>query len=923
MTPERVLTLCVGISVYDSRLLEPGEKPLAFLASSATELSTTFRSAWTSGDSRHLVTLDGEATSSRVKSLIERDKAPYGLFVLYLGGHGRIRDGKFQFVFSDDGTQSHLASSASIDEIAGLPKAKHVLLFLDACYAGRYIEETSFFRSIAADRARICVASSLPDQTSWEDAYFKRSLFAHAVIKALTVPPGIVSPTTKRVDAAFDEIAQDVVRHAFALKRSAQQEPAMTGALTVPLSLPLTARTQVGRAAMTTYQTLLRRSRQIGIIAACIAVIAISIVSAVTWRPALNGSGLVEIRPGPKWLSPLNLGPWRLRVETESSTADLKDERDYPSVRAEIRDEEGIHVWLGSGRAVLRRWADYLIDEHLSDVAAARWRVRLGYPDAVEKLTAPGRILHTLPTTPLSTATRLAAEAKALAPGTALSDVWTIQWQQRIAPGTCDESVPSGDQSDLLSFYLSSEPAEILDWLRGIALTARVDDAVGIERVVALVKMFSSANRLWKDQYAKTVGAPGEPITGRSISARFNERPTPGEISAMAAIVTAIVERRIQQKVPVTAAERQSLIDLMTGGCSEVGVHVLAAAGPGGDPDKVITWARTRNRADQGRLPLLLLASRGALPPAEVTRVLLTLGFDEDAAGKKRAFVYAREWLSSIAEVMSLPPDLLHAIVEYATQRHGAGDDAAARDAAFLLARSFSSIPANDRLRVLALLEPAMSPSSSLPPTHPTIERLGLLALTGTHLTAEQRSGLMGIIEASDPYDPSRISFVDADRSGREDVIQLVTGLTSTHLLAFSRFVAAAADKDAVLTDPRTVPFLEQALADGVRSGVRVGLLRTVVAAAARARRASGGAPQGRNIIARLRQHSDDAAKRFATSAVAIVELGASSVEQRNNVIDRLRVLWAAETEPEIKLSLAAIIIGVISPPDALPRPTR
>lgn len=304
MTAEPVLTLCVGISAYDRRLLASGEKPLEFLASGAAELSEIFRSAWPSRGSRHLVAVEGDGTWSHVRNLIASDKGTYDLFALYLAGHGRLRDGNFQFLFSADDTQSHLASSASIDEIAGLAKAKHVLLLLDACHAGRYIEETSFFRSVAADRARICVASSLPDQSSWEDSYFKRSLFAEAVMKALTVPPGTASARTKRVEAAFDEIAQDVVRHAFALKRSAQQEPAMTGALTVPLSLPLTARAESGRGAMTTYQTLLRRSRQIGVVAACIAIVAVCIVSAVTWRPALKGSGLLEIKPGPKWLSP-------------------------------------------------------------------------------------------------------------------------------------------------------------------------------------------------------------------------------------------------------------------------------------------------------------------------------------------------------------------------------------------------------------------------------------------------------------------------------------------------------------------------------------------------------------------------------------------------------------------------------------------
>lgn len=923
MTAEKVLTLCVGISGYDRRLLEPGEQPLEYLGSGAQQLSDIFRRAWASEGSRHLVKTGADATLSHVTASIEAEKGSYDLFVLYLGGHGRLKDGEFQFLFAPEATGKHLASSGDIDAIMRLVDAKHALLFLDACHAARYIEQTNFFRSVGADRARVCLASSLPDQSSWEDSYFKRSLFAEGVIKALTVPSeAALSTGPKRVEFAFDEISGDVVRHAFALKRSARQEPAMGGALTVPLWLPITIRPVAGREAMTTYQTLLRRSRQIAVAAAVLAVIAACGVSAATWRPALNGSGLVEIRPGPKWLSPMNVGPWRLRVETEASIADLKDENDYPSVRAEIRDEEGLHAWPGNGSSKVRRWADYLIDEQLSAAIAARWRVRLGYADAVEKLKAPGHILATLVSVPLSSGTRLAAEAKALAPGGDLSDVWSIQWKQALAPGSCDASVPSSDQKNQLSFYLSSEPADIVAWLRGLALTARVDSAVDLEAVVSLVKMFSSANRLWKEQYSATLGAPGEPITGASISARFNERPTPAEISALAAVATAIVEHRIERKVAtVTPAERSNLIGLMTG-CAEFGVHALAAVGAGGDPARVVQWAHGRKRADQGRIPLLLLASQGALPPSEVAQALMAGGFGGDASDRKRAFVYVREWLSSVADVAGLSPELLHGIVDYAEQRKAARDDTASRDAEILLARCFGSLPSDDRARVAAMLAPAEASLTSVLTSQETVERLGLLASTKTPLTAAQRSFLMRTIEGSKADEPSRVNFVDADRTGREDVVQLVPGLTSTHLLAFSRFVAADG-KDGVLRDPRTVPFLEQAIADGIRSGVRLALLRTVLAAAATARGAADGALDAGRIVQRLRVNSDDAAKRLGVSAIAIAQMSSYPAEQRASILSDLRDLWSAETEPEIKLSLAATIIGTISPSDAVPRPNR
>lgn len=921
--PARVLTLCVGISAYDMRLLAPGERPLKFLLSSAEQLSDIFRTAWPSQGSRHLVIGNEMATHFRVADLIQSDKSCYDLFVLYLGGHGRLLDGNFQFVFAADDRASHLAPSEAIDNLVKLAKARHVLLLLDACHAGRYIEETTFFQSVAADRARACLASSLPTQSSWEDSYFKRSLFADALIRTLTVAPDIASTGSKRIETAFDEIAKDVARHAFGLKRSVDQEPAMCLACTTPMWLPLSVRTADGPKAMSTYQTLLRRSRQIAGAAAATAVIGACVLSASTWRPALNGSGLLELRPGPKWLSPLNQGPWRLRVETEASIANLRNEDDFPSLRAELRDEKGTHAWPGSGSSSVRRWADYLIDEQLDATDAARWRVRLGYSGAVEKLKSTGRAPRTLPVTRLVSATRLAAEAKALAPESDLSDVWSIQWEGRIAPGHCDKAIPTGSERDQLSFYLASEPSEIIEWLRGLASTARVDASVGLDRAAAVAKMFTSANQLWNEEYSSKVGAPGEPITGASISARFSERPTPAEVAALAQMVTSIVESRIERKdQPASATERANLLGLMAG-CADIGVHVLAAMGGAGDPPKVMDWARGRKRADQGRIPLLLLATSGALPASEITRVVLEAGFGGDAASKKRAFAYTREWLGSLIAVMSLPQDLLRGIVEYAEQRKAMGDEASARDALVLLAHAFRSTEGAERAKVVSLLTPSISALSARPMTKPTIEQLGLLAWTGTALSEEQRAILLGIMDGSSPSQPSRVNFIEADKSGREDVVQLVPGLTSTDLLAFSRFVIGASEGDPVRTDPRTGPFLEQAIADGLRFGVRANFLRTIVAAAASARQVTQKTISGETIVSRLREHSTDATARFAISAIAIAILRTGTTEARTEALRELRYLWSIETEPEIKLSLASTIIGAVFPLDALPRPDR
>jgi hypothetical protein len=60
--------------------------------------------------------------------------------------------------------------------------------------------------------------------------------------------------------------------------------------------------------------------------------------------------------------------------------------------------------------------------------------------------------------------------------------------------------------------------------------------------------------------------APGEPIRGASISARFNERSVPPEVAALAQIVASVIEGRTERRTTlVTATERANLLGLMTG----------------------------------------------------------------------------------------------------------------------------------------------------------------------------------------------------------------------------------------------------------------------------------------------------------------------------------------------------------------------
>jgi hypothetical protein len=343
----------------------------------------------------------------------------------------------------------------------------------------------------------------------------------------------------------------------------------------------------------------------------------------------------------------------------------------------------------------------------------------------------------------------------------------------------------------------------------------------------------------------------------------------------------------------VTADERRELMDLMDG-CADVAVRVLAALGKNGAPEKVIAWAHSRLHADQGRLPLRELAAHDGLPDGEIAWVLQTLGFGGDAADRKHAFVEAREWLETIAEIRPLPNDIVSSLIDYAVERTSAGDYDSAHEASLLVAGALPTLSPRDEDRLRGLLSAFEPKTSPLPASLPVVEELGLVAATGVKLSADRRAILAGIIDDSSPDDPARITFIEKDRSGGTGPTQLVPGLTSTHLLAFARFVMGAGEKDPIVADKRTRPFLEQAIADGIRFGVRAELLREPVAAAALALRQTDGPPDATLIRAEIRRHPDDSARRSAAIQIATVGLKTLLLQQRVHVLDELRAMWVS-----------------------------
>lgn len=902
--PKRALTVCVGVSAYPSSILRSGERPLEFLAKSAAALSRLFEEVWpvTTG-SKHLLFTDADATLANVKQVISSQAGEYELLVLYLGGHGRGNEDPFQFLFFGDTASAAIGHSSDIDALASLPSASNVVILMDACYSGTYGNETNFLRTSSATSTRVCIASSLSYQRSWEDENFELSIFSHAVAKAFTVEEASKAAPKRLTAEFFDEIASDVTRHAFALKFSAAQEPVMMGSATAALLMPTVLPPERRIASLTTYQTLVRRTRQISLAIVVTAALGVAGLSVATWRPATNGTGLVELRAGPKWLSLLNIGPWKRRVETSIRTTDLRDD----DTRSVLLDEQGVHPWPGLNAVHIRRWVDAFLNDFLDEKVAARWRIKLGYANAIVDLTSTGRgAMGATRVVTMQGASQLIAEAKILRPASPLSDLWKLQWNQNTIPGSCLAQI-ADDVAERYSFYLHlTSPEEFAEWLSELAMIARANDAVGFDEVAVLIEMFSSANKIWKDEYTATLGAPGEPVTAERIAARFEERPSNSEMQALTNLARAIAAgRKTRRQTIVTDREKGRLLALLTD-CPDWSASVVASLGSAGDPERVLNWAHGRKTSDQGRAALTQLAAQNALPPNEVEWVLRSVGFAGDDADRKRAFASAREWLRSVAEFQSLSNAVQSDLLRFATRRASLGDTQTARQAIDLIASSPMSRSGIEKADLSAYSTAVDTPFFG--PQDRAL--LGSLALSGYALSNREDNAMMSIAIGSQSGDIDRVIFTEEDKSGPQKTTPLVTGPTFADLLALSRWAISPSSTRAIQADARVSAFLELALADAYRFQVPGSRLRDVIAAAAIVReRSLPDGVIGSNLQGAVKSQSEDAAMRYTQ-----VEIGAAAISlmpdnRREAILDELRSYWRQEQEPEAKLALADMII--------------
>ena len=616
---------------------------------------------------------------------------------------------------------------------------------------------------------------------------------------------------------------------------------------------------------------------------ASLTVIALAVVGAVfvsqTWRPALNAKESLELRQGPKLFSIYNTMGFGPRVELPIGT-DAIDELN--GKLAQIRDEVGMGYWQ-SRRDGIRAWG-FEVADLMRPEARLAWLARLGMLSQGDLTT---RGLAGLPVPFGPAASIRESERVVLAQTPSISSVlWQYEW--RLPPITHCGVSQSDDFSDYVEYLLEESDDVTEQRLRGIIAAAKLSNAINGEVLIRLLTLYGRVNEAWRDEYSKILGDATEPITAARISARFRERPTFGEVRALADLARTLLTRSVYQDVPpITASQRKWLRDSL-GRCGQWTSSILASVADAEDIVHLRRWSRTQTKAAQGRIALKQLAVSAKLQPQDIHFVLDVYGFDRDIQSTYETLVNTGEWLRSIAELQGLPPDVTEDLLEYASQQVDAKRLDRADRALAILASEKGGLPDAQKSKFSMLLNRRFAASDLPIPTVSEFKIAGQAEINGTKV-----SMLRELWE--EVQSDAALSIAPKDRLG--------SGTPIEEMIALARLaVGAIVAGDQTVTRP--IPgWFETGFAEALNSGFAPKGLCLLAEAEAQVRPMLSADA----FRAALMRNRSNANARLATVYVQAARI--MSAADTEAEIQAARNLYATEFEPEIKHDFGELLL--------------
>jgi uncharacterized caspase-like protein len=242
--------LIVGISHYRDEKI----RPLAYTHADAEAFAALLTDPNRCGLPRDNVRilLDEDATLFNIKNGISgwlyQHASPDCTVFVFFAGHGGVEsdrtglepDGTAKYLLPWDASVDNLFASAlsnmEFHHLLNTIKARRLVIFMDACYAGGVAERgardlaivANPYERLAEGEGRIVIAASRPNQRSWEDDTLGHGIFTHHLLEALSGGADSDEDGCVSIMDVYRHLERQVPRSARRLSRS-DQEPLLFG----------------------------------------------------------------------------------------------------------------------------------------------------------------------------------------------------------------------------------------------------------------------------------------------------------------------------------------------------------------------------------------------------------------------------------------------------------------------------------------------------------------------------------------------------------------------------------------------------------------------------------------------------------------------------------------------------------------------
>jgi hypothetical protein len=252
--------LIIGIGTYrDERI-----RPLAYTHADAEAFAALLKDERRCGlaPENVRILLDEEATLFNIKNSISgwlyQNATPGCTVFVFFAGHGGVEsdrtglepDGTAKYLLPWDTYANNLFASAlsnmEFHHLLNTIKAKRLVIFMDACYAGGVAQRgardlgivSNPYERLAEGEGRIVIAASKPNQRSWEDTTLGHGIFTHHLIEALSGQSDSDNDGYASIMEVYKYLERNVPLSARRLSRS-DQEPLLFGNLAGDIVLPV------------------------------------------------------------------------------------------------------------------------------------------------------------------------------------------------------------------------------------------------------------------------------------------------------------------------------------------------------------------------------------------------------------------------------------------------------------------------------------------------------------------------------------------------------------------------------------------------------------------------------------------------------------------------------------------------------------